>query len=114
MVHRRGMKILTYASTCFLQRTDPDFRQEWSREGDNLVLGYWNMARCSPASPGWRAYLLPRIVEILDTYELDGIYIDGGYVQNFRRPPAAPGRRRSGRVPGNAPNTMPRSPTCWR
>ncbi len=57
MVHRRGMKILTYASTCFLQRTDPDFRQEWSREGDNLVLGYWNMARCSPASPGWRAFL---------------------------------------------------------
>ena len=89
MVHRRGMKILTYASTCFLQRTDPDFRQEWSREGDNLVLGYWNMARCSPASPGWRAFLLPRIVEILDTYELDGIYIDGGYVQNFRRPKTA-------------------------
>jgi len=40
MVHRRGMKMLTYASTCFLQRTDPDFRQEWSREGDNLVVGY--------------------------------------------------------------------------
>jgi hypothetical protein len=85
MVHRRGMKILTYASTCFLQRTDPDFRQAWSRQGDDLLLGYWNMARCSPASPGWRAFLLPRIVEILDTYELDGIYIDGGYVQNFRQ-----------------------------
>jgi hypothetical protein len=90
MVHRRGMKILTYASTCFLQRTDPDFHQAWSREGDNLVLGYWNMARCSPASPGWRAFLLPRLVEILDTYELDGIYIDGGYVQNFRKPPQPP------------------------
>lgn len=85
MVHRRGMKIITYASSCFLQRTDPDFRQEWSRVGDDLVLGYWNMARCSPASPGWRSYLLPRFVEILDTYELDGIYIDGGYVQNFRK-----------------------------
>jgi hypothetical protein len=85
MVHRRGMKVLTYASTCFLQRTDPDFRQEWSRVGDNLVVGYWNMARCSPASPGWRAFLLPRLVQILDTYDLDGIYIDGGYVQNFRR-----------------------------
>jgi hypothetical protein len=92
MVHRRGMKILTYGSTCFLERTDPDFRQEWSREGDNLVLGYWNMARCSPASPGWRAFLLPRIARILDAYELDGIYIDGGYVQNFRRPPGPPAK----------------------
>jgi len=92
MVHRRGMKILTYASACFLQRTDPDFRQEWSSEGDNLSVGYWNMARCSPASPGWRAFLLPRIARILDTYELDGIYIDGGYVQNFRRRLQAPAK----------------------
>ena len=85
MVHRRGMKIIAYTSSCFLQRTDPDFRQEWSREGDDLLVGYWNMARCSPASPGWRAFLLPRIVRILDEYELDGIYIDGGYVQNYRK-----------------------------
>ena len=41
MVHRRGMKILPYISTGFLQRTDPDFRSEWSREGDFLMLGYW-------------------------------------------------------------------------
>ena len=90
MVHRRGMKVITYASPCFLQRTDPDFRPEWSRECDYLELGYWNIARCSPASPGWRAFLLPRILRILDTYELDGIYLDGGYVQNYhniRRPP---------------------------
>jgi hypothetical protein len=72
MVHARGMRILTYGSSCFLQRTDPDFRQEWSREGDNLVVGYWNMARCSPASPGWRAFLLPRLSRILDTYAVVG------------------------------------------
>jgi len=59
MVHRRGMKIITYTSSCFLQRTDPDFsaRSE-SLEGDNLLVGYWNMARCSPASSRWRAFLL--------------------------------------------------------
>jgi len=90
MVHERGMKILNYASSCFLQRTDPGFRQEWAGVDDNLVLGYWNMARCSPASPAWRAYLLPRIVKMFDDFALDGIYIDGGYVQNFRRPPQAP------------------------
>ena len=85
MVHRRGMKMITYTSSCFLQRTDPDFRQEWSREGDNCVVGYWNMARCSPASPGWRAHLLPRMVRIMDEYDVDGIYIDGGYVANARK-----------------------------
>jgi hypothetical protein len=85
MVHRRGMKLLTYTSSCFLQQTDPDFRREWSREGDLCRVGYWDLARCSPASPGWRAFLLPRIMRILDTYELDGIYIDGGYVQNYRK-----------------------------
>jgi len=82
MVHRRGMKIITYTSTGFLQKTDPDFRQEWSRSGDLCVVGYWNMARCSPASPGWRAFVLPRMVRIMDEYPLDGIYIDGGYVTN--------------------------------
>jgi len=90
MVHNRGMRIIAYVSTGFLQRTDPDFRQEWSREGDFLELGYWNMARCSPASAGWRAYLLPQIMEVLDDYGLDGIYNDCGYVTNSQKSNAPP------------------------
>ncbi len=43
------------------------------------------MALCSPASPGWRAYLLPRLMRILDEYDVDGIYIDGGYVTNAQK-----------------------------
>jgi len=86
MVHRRGMKILAYTSTGFIEDTDPDFRAEWSREGDVLRVGYWNMARCSPSSTGWRAYVLPRILGVIDEYHVDGIYIDGGYVVNARRP----------------------------
>lgn len=85
MAHRRGMKVLPYASTGFLQWTDPDFRQEWSAEGSRCSVGYWDMARCSPASPGWRAFLLPRILRILDEYGYDGIYIDCGYVSNARK-----------------------------
>jgi len=92
MAHDRGMKVLPYASTCFLQRTDPDFRQEWSRVGDNLEVGYWNMARCSPASPGWRAYLLPRIIRVLDEFGSDGLYIDGGYVWNAVKTVNAPAK----------------------
>lgn len=79
MVHRRGMKLLVYVSSGFFQRTDPDFRPEWARAQD-LVEIYFRYARCSPASPGWRAYLLPRLVRILDEYGVDGLYNDMGYV----------------------------------
>ena len=54
MVHRRGMKLIVYVSTGFFQRTDPDFREEWARNQD-LVEIYFRYARCSPASPSWRA-----------------------------------------------------------
>ncbi len=82
MVHRRGMKLLAYTSTGFLQWTDPDFRQEWSPVGSRCSLGFWDMARCSPASPGWRAFLLSRLVRIMEDYAVDGIYIDAGYFTN--------------------------------
>ncbi|MCL4691467.1 MAG: hypothetical protein KJ060_03040 [Candidatus Hydrogenedentes bacterium] len=82
MAHRRGMKVLTYTSPCFIERAHPEFKQAWSREGDFLVVGYWDMARCSPASPGWRGFVLPRIARILDEYGSDGIYMDGGYLAN--------------------------------
>jgi hypothetical protein len=89
-VHRNGMKILPYVSTGFLQRTDPDFKPEWSREGDFLVLGYWNMARCSPSSPGWRAYMMKKVLQVLDEYGADGLYNDGGYLANKHHGRGAP------------------------
>jgi hypothetical protein len=78
MVHRRGMKLMVYASTGFFERRDPDFRPEWAR-GPDLVEIYWRYALCSPASPGWRAYLLPRLTRILDEFGVDGLYDDCGY-----------------------------------
>jgi hypothetical protein len=82
MAHHRGIKVLAYASTGFLQGTDPDFRQDWSPMGSRCSVGYWDMARCSPASPGWRAYLLPRLARIMDDYGVDGLYNDAGYITN--------------------------------
>lgn len=81
MVHARGIKILAYASSGYFTGTDPDYRPEWSRPGD-AIGGWWDLPRCSPASPGWRAYFLPRMVQILEDYELDGLYNDWGYVPN--------------------------------
>jgi hypothetical protein len=90
MVHRRGMRLIVYASSGFFERTDPDFRTEWARQQD-LVEIYFRYAHCSPASPGWRAYLLPRLVRILDEFGVDGIYNDRGYVKlaGNRQPPTA-------------------------
>ena len=85
MVHQRGIKILAYASSGFFTRTDPDYHEEWSRRGEFLHGGYWNMARCSPANPGWRAHLLPRVVRILDEFDIDGLFNDAGYVNNARK-----------------------------
>ncbi len=79
MVHRRKMRLIVYASSGFFQRTDPDFRDEWARQQD-LVEIYFRYARCSPASAGWRAYLLPHLVRILDEYGVDGLYNDLGYI----------------------------------
>ncbi len=76
MVHRRGMKMLLYISTGHFQRTDPDFRQEWARPGYSALGAHWQMVGCSTASPGWRAYVLPRILRVLEEYELDGLYND--------------------------------------
>lgn len=84
MVHQRGMKILAYASSGYFVGSDPDYRKEWSRPNDALS-GWWDLTRCSPASPGWRAYFLPRMVQILENYELDGLYNDWGYVPNAEK-----------------------------
>lgn len=80
MVQRRGMKLLVYVSSGYFQRTDPDFRPEWAL-GRDLIEIYFDYVHCSPASPGWRAYFLPRLVRILDEYGVDGIYNDLGYAQ---------------------------------
>ncbi len=80
MVHRRGMKLLVYVSSGYFQRTDPDFRPEWAI-GPDLIEIYFDYAHCSPASPGWRAYFLPRLARILDDFGVDGIYNDLGYAQ---------------------------------
>ena len=85
MVHKRGIKIIAYASTGYFAGHDPDFRKEWARPGDICGAGWWDLPRCSPASPGWRAYFLPRMLQILEDYEVDGLYNDWGYVPNAEK-----------------------------
>ncbi|MFH1921811.1 MAG: hypothetical protein ABIP48_18250 [Planctomycetota bacterium] len=82
MVHRRGMKLIVYASSGYFEKNDPDFRPEWTRADDSPLREiYFRYVHCSPASPGWRAYFLKHVVRILDDYGVDGIYNDLGYRQ---------------------------------
>jgi hypothetical protein len=43
-----------------------------------LVELFYRYGRCSPASPGWRAYFLKQLVRMLDDYSVNGIYNDLG------------------------------------
>jgi len=79
LAHQRGMKVIVYASSGFFEKRDPDFRPEWARDQD-LVELFYHYARCSPASPSWRAYFLKQLVRLLDGYGIDGIYNDLGYI----------------------------------
>jgi len=79
LVHSLGMKIILYASTGFFEATDPDFDPAWAHPDTHLVELWFDYAKCSPASPGWRAYLLPRLERIMDEYGIDGLYDDVGY-----------------------------------
>ncbi|WP_437223100.1 hypothetical protein SH661x_003072 [Planctomicrobium sp. SH661] len=90
MVHKRGMKILAYCSSGYFDMHDPNLKPEWMRPGDGCYVGWFELGRCSPASPDWRAYLLPKMQFILDEYGVDGIYNDWGYVPNAMRGPNAP------------------------
>jgi hypothetical protein len=90
MVHSRGLKLIVYASSGFFERPDPDFRTEWARNQD-LVEAYWHLAKCSPDSPGWRAYVYPHLLRIMDEYGVDGLFDDLGYraLANNPHPPTS-------------------------
>ncbi len=77
--HQLGMRVIPYTSSGYFERNDPDFRPEWARDPHDLIEVYYRYAHCSPASAGWRAYLLPRLRSILEEYEVDGLYNDVGY-----------------------------------
>lgn len=85
MAHQRGMKVIVYISSGFLDRRDPDFRPEWARDQD-LVELFYQYALCSPASPGWRSYICRQFVRIMEEYAVDGVYNDLGYAPLAKNP----------------------------
>jgi hypothetical protein len=82
LAHKAGLKVIPYTSTQFFERTDPNFREAWAwpKQYDLVEFDY-HLAHCSPASPEWRAHILPRIVRVMDEYGVDGLYNDLGYLR---------------------------------
>ncbi|MDD5679447.1 MAG: hypothetical protein PHW60_15875 [Kiritimatiellae bacterium] len=79
LAHSLGLKVILYASTGFFEATDPDFDPEWAHPKAHLVELFYDYAECSPAHPGWRAYVLPRLERVITEYGVDGLYNDMGY-----------------------------------
>ena len=100
LVHSLGMKIIPYLSTGFFDVKDPDFRDEWhDQQRARLIEVYFDYAHCSPASPSWREYLLPRMERVLDQYGFDGLYNDMGYYTQLDPEPLLPGQVRPAPYP---------------
>ena len=74
-----GLKIIPYISSGYFQVTDPDFREDFSRGKHDLADDYFCYRKCWAGSPTWREYLIPRTINVLDTYGFDGIFNDWGY-----------------------------------
>lgn len=79
LAHSLGMKAILYAATGFFEATDPDFNPEWADPKAHLVEMHFDYAQCSPAHPGWRAYILPRLERVITEYGVNGLYDDMGY-----------------------------------
>jgi hypothetical protein len=85
-IHRLGMKVLPYTSSCFFLRSAPELKAEWAAPDSYDLQESRRWAHCSPASPGWRAFTLRRLVHVMDNYGVDGLYDDLGYLRYGERP----------------------------
>ena len=76
--HRRGLKAIPYVSPGYMDVHNPAYRPEWSRGVGYLVEVYEKLDHLCPGSPGHRARFFSTVERIMDCYELDGLYLDGG------------------------------------
>lgn len=81
-IQSHGLKVLPFTSSQHYERTDKNFKKEWAwPQSFDLVEWDYHLAHCSPASPDWRAYSIPRLLNVMDEYGVDGLYNDSGYIR---------------------------------
>ena len=77
--HQRGLKVLPYTSSSFLDIRDPNYNEKWVRKIGRLDEAYYRLERCCPGSPGWREYFLRNLKRLFEKYGFDGTYNDSGF-----------------------------------
>ncbi len=82
LCHSFGIKIIPYCSSSYIDVRSKDYRPEFTRTGKaehtfiNMHVHY--TVGCA-SSAEWRNFIIPRTMNIMDTYGFDGIFNDWGY-----------------------------------
>ncbi|MCD6335929.1 MAG: hypothetical protein J7M27_11470, partial [Candidatus Latescibacteria bacterium] len=76
--HHRGLKVLPYLSPGYMEVKHPSYRPGWSRGAGHLIEVYHDLDKLCPGSPGHRMQFFCSIDRLMDSYDLDGFYLDGG------------------------------------
>ncbi len=76
--HRRDLKVIPYVSPGYLDTSNPTHDPRWSRGAKHLVELCNDFDRLCPGSESWRRFFLDDLDRLLDDYEFDGVYWDGG------------------------------------
>ena len=79
LCHSYGIKVIAYVSSGYFQENDPDFREEFSPIKRKFANNYFCYRKGNHGSASWRAYVIPKTLEAMDTYGFDGIFNDWGY-----------------------------------
>ncbi|MBE6637574.1 MAG: hypothetical protein E7618_07225 [Ruminococcaceae bacterium] len=82
LCHEHGIKIIAYVSSGYFHKPDPDFREEFASPDDSrLSMNYMDYHHNNQDSPEWRAYVIPRTLNVMDEYGFDGIFNDSYFCQ---------------------------------
>ncbi len=82
--HKQNVQIVPYVNLNFMSAGAPEWQYYGARwadparvvtPSDVAAMGHASMGTC-PANQDWQDFILYRINEMIDQYEIDGIYID--------------------------------------
>lgn len=79
LCHEYGIKVIAYVSSGYFQFDDPDFREEFTVLDRSFANNYFCYRKGNHGSAPWRAYVIPKTLEVMDRYGFDGIFNDWGY-----------------------------------
>ena len=80
--HKRGLKVIPYVSPGYVDTQNIIHDPKWSRNAAHLVELANDFDLMCPGSASWRKYFFENLAKMIDHYNFDGIYWDGGIGPN--------------------------------